>query len=177
MGIIITDKAKEYVISISEDKKKMTINGQEHIIRDWDYVRQRMGGEGDTKSQDILTMLKIAKEIIRQDPRHWNFHHMSAYDKEHTNEMYIRELNGFPRYDDGAAYGYGQQVFRFDGDTTGCHNVMSGMTQKLASQIAGELNNAVEFGYSWARNVITHCRREFDFEECLRDYKLIGEKK
>jgi len=131
----------------------ITINGLEHKFNTPQYI-------------DILE--KIAKGCINKNPQHWKFHHMSDYDNKHTKELYVTDLNGFPRYDDDAAYGYGF-VHRYDGDTTGCHKVMSGMTQKLARQIAGELNNAVAFGYSWAKHVIIHCRKELDFEKCLQE--------
>jgi hypothetical protein len=145
----------EYDVVASDDKKSITINGTEHVFT----TPQTNIGE-------------TALEIIKTDKRHRGFHHMSDYDQKHTKMIYIRDLKGFPRYEDGAAYGYGF-VHKYEGDTTGCSQIMSGMTQKLAKQITGELNVAMEHGYSWAKHVIKHCRKEFDFEKCLREYKIL----
>lgn len=153
----VQHKGYEYDVLISDDRKTIFVNGLPHKFR---------------TPQDENHLQEIAEELIKKNRQHWNFHHMSEFDQKKTKEVYIRETKGFPHYEAGAAYGYGQ-VFRYEGQSTGCHKVMSGMTQKLSREITGKLNEAVEIGYSWAKQVIKHCEKELDFEKCLRDYKLL----
>jgi hypothetical protein len=151
----------EYNISIDKKEKSLIINGIRH---DFDLP---LSG---TNVEDAV------KEIIRRDRRHWDFHHMSGYDEDKTKEIQPKPMRGFPHFTAEPAYGYGF-VYKYEGDTSGCSKVMSGMTQKLARQIADEMNRAVDLGYNWARHVIIHCKRELDFEKCLNKFKLMEKTK